>query len=157
MRDLGLVAFLGALMLLAVKRPFLFVLAYMYVDTVSPQRLSYFLLNRVPISMILAALAIGGWLIADKKDFRVAPRQILILVLLGYVTWTTVGADFPVEAWVNGTGCGRLLFAMFALTAHRLRIRSLSLPTLSAATSSSPAGSRPCSRRLWRAQPDGRQ
>ena len=40
MRDLGLVAFLLALLALAVKRPFLFALAYIYVDTVSPQRAS---------------------------------------------------------------------------------------------------------------------
>ena len=93
MRDLALVAFVGALFLLALKRPFLFVLAYIYVDTVSPQRISYFLLNRVPISMIVAALAIGGWLLLDKKELRVAPRQGLILLLLAYVTWTTANAD----------------------------------------------------------------
>ena len=40
-----------ALLLLALKRPFLFTLAYIYVDTVSPQRLSYYLLNSFPVSM----------------------------------------------------------------------------------------------------------
>ena len=45
MRDLAFVAFLGGPALLGLKRPFLFVLAYIYVDTVSPQRLSYILLN----------------------------------------------------------------------------------------------------------------
>jgi hypothetical protein len=138
MRDLALVAFLGALLLLAVKRPFLFVLAYMYVDTVSPQRLSYFLLNRVPISMIVAALAIGGWLVFDKKDFRVAPRQLLILLLLGYVTWTTAGADFPVEAWVKWDWVWKALFFAFFLPftlRTRLRIESsLLFLILSAAT-----------------------
>jgi probable O-glycosylation ligase (exosortase A-associated) len=115
MRDLALVGFLLALLLLALKRPFLFALAYMYVDTVSPQRLSYYLLNSISISMYVAVLAIGGWLIADKKDFRVAPRQGLILILLIYVTWTTAYADIPLEAWVKWDWVWKALFFAFFL------------------------------------------
>ena len=108
MRDLVLVAFLAALLLLGLKRPFLFVLAYIYVDIVSPQRLSYSLLNSIPISMIVAALAIGGWLVADKKELRFAPRQGLILVLLALRHLTTALRRLPGRgAGRNGTGCGR--------------------------------------------------
>ena len=57
MRDLAFIAFIGMLLTFGLKRPFLFVLAYAYVDIVSPQRLSYYLLNSVPISMIMAGLA----------------------------------------------------------------------------------------------------
>ena len=57
MRDLAFVAFLAGLLALGIRRPFLFVLAYVYVDTVSPQRLSYFLLNSIPLSLIIALLA----------------------------------------------------------------------------------------------------
>ncbi|HKX36245.1 MAG TPA: DUF5935 domain-containing protein, partial [Rhizorhapis sp.] len=49
MRDLIFIAFLAAFMGLGFKRPFIFVLAYAYIDIVSPQRLSYFLLNSIPI------------------------------------------------------------------------------------------------------------
>ena len=137
MRDLALVAFVGALFLLALKRPFLFVLAYIYVDTVSPQRISYFLLNRVPISMIVAALAIGGWLLLDKKELRVAPRQGLILILLAYVTWTTANADLPVEAWAKWDWVWKgLLFTIFLPFTLRTRLRieaALLFLTLSAA------------------------
>ena len=83
MRDLIFVGFLLALIGMGMRRPFLFVLAYAYVDIVSPQHLSYYLLNSVPISMIVASLAIGGWLVADSKNgMRVAPRQFLMLILL---------------------------------------------------------------------------
>ena len=57
MRDLAFLAFIAALLTLGLKRPFLFALAYIYVDTVSPQRLSYFLLNSIPLSMIVALLS----------------------------------------------------------------------------------------------------
>src|SRR3546814_1994006 len=75
-RDLALVGFLAALLALGFKRPFLFVLAYAYVDIVSPQRLSYYLLNSIPVSMIVAGLAFAGWLIADdKRHFKVTRSE----------------------------------------------------------------------------------
>ena len=138
MRDLALLAFMAAVLLFALKRPFLFVPLYMYVDTVSPQRITYFTLNRVPISMIVAALALGAWLAADKKEWRFGPRQGLILTLLVYVTWTTVYADMPVEAWVKFEWVWKaLLFAIFLPFTLRTRLRvetCLLFLTLSAAT-----------------------
>ncbi|WNO53299.1 putative O-glycosylation ligase, exosortase A system-associated [Stakelama saccharophila] len=125
MRDLAFVGFLVALLSLGFRRPFLFVLAYVYIDVVSPQRLSYFLLNSIPISAITFGLAALGWLIADdKRDVRVAPRQFLMLLLLGYCWYTTINADFPVEAqfkwdWVSKA----LVFAMFLPLTLRTRLR----------------------------------
>src|SRR6188508_594273 len=66
-RDLALAGFLAAFIALGFRRPFLFVLAYAYVDIVSPQHLSYYLLNAIPISLICFVLALGGWLLADNK------------------------------------------------------------------------------------------
>ena len=50
MRDLFFIAFLGLFGLMGLRRPFLLVAVYAYIDIVSPQRLSYFLLNSIPIS-----------------------------------------------------------------------------------------------------------
>src|SRR3954451_17825179 len=93
-RDLAFVAFLVALLGLGFRRPFLFVLAYIYVDTVAPQRLSYYLLNSLPLSMIVACLAFAGWLLAEKKtDLRFSARQGLMALLLCYAFYTTQNAD----------------------------------------------------------------
>ena len=138
MRDLVFVGFIAALLALGLRRPFLFVLAYAYVDIVSPQHLSYYMLNSIPLSMIIASLAIGGWLIADdKRNFSVAPRQFLIMILLLYCGFTTVYADFPVEAqnkweWVWKS----MIWAVFLPLALRTRLRIeayLLIMTLSAA------------------------
>ncbi|QQV78559.1 putative O-glycosylation ligase, exosortase A system-associated [Sphingomonas aliaeris] len=139
MRDLVFVAFLAAFFACGFKRPFIFVLSYVYIDIVSPQRLTYVLLNSVPISLIAVGLAVGGWALTDKKtDVRVAPRQVLIGVLLGYCYLTTISADFPMEArekwdWVWKA----LAFAAFLpLTLRtRLRIESLLLFMILAAAS----------------------
>jgi hypothetical protein len=82
-RDLVFVAFLAAFFATGFRRPFLFVLAYAYIDIVSPQRLTYLLLNSVPISLIAVGLAVLGWLaMDDTRDVRLAPRQGLIVLLL---------------------------------------------------------------------------
>ena len=139
MRDIFFILYLAALFGIAFRRPFLFVLCYVYIDIVSPQRLTYLLLNSIQISAIAVALAVGAWLaVDDKRDMRVAPRQVLMLILLGYCGYTTVHADFPVEAldkweWVWKA----LAFAIFLpLTLRtRLRIEALLLfMVLSAAT-----------------------
>ncbi|WP_374944673.1 putative O-glycosylation ligase, exosortase A system-associated [Sphingomonas sp.] len=139
MHDLIFVGFLALVFASGFRRPFILVLAYVYIDIVSPQRLTYVLLNTVPISMIAVALAVGGWLLFDdKRDARFTPRQALILLLLGYCWCTTQTADFPLDAkekwdWVWKA----LAFAAFLpLTLRtRLRIEALLLfMILSAAT-----------------------
>jgi probable O-glycosylation ligase (exosortase A-associated) len=131
MRDLFFVAFLGIFFLLGIKRPFLLIAVYAYIDIVSPQRLSYFLLNSIPISAIAFALAAGAWLLVDdKKDCRFSFRQCLLLILLLWCGYTTATADFPIEAahkwsWVWKA----MIFAIFLpLTLRtRLRIEALAL------------------------------
>jgi probable O-glycosylation ligase (exosortase A-associated) len=124
-RDLVFVAFIGALLALGLRRPFLFVLTYAYVDIVAPQRLSYFLLNSIPLSLIVAALAIGSWLLVDDKSgFRVTPRQMLMLMLLAYVGTTTMHADFPVEALTKWDWVWKAMaFAIFLPFTLRTRLR----------------------------------
>ncbi|WP_404368058.1 putative O-glycosylation ligase, exosortase A system-associated [Sphingomonas sp. MMS24-J45] len=139
MRDLVFVAFLGAFFAAGFRRPFIFVLAYVYIDIVSPQRLTYVLLNSVPISLIAVALTVGGWMLADDKTgTRIAPRQALIVLLLIYCGITTRTADFPVDAlgkwdWVWKA----LAFAAFLpLTLRtKLRIESLLLVMIASASS----------------------
>ncbi len=131
LHDLAFVGFLGALMVLALRRPFLFILTYVYIDIVSPQRLTYVLLNSVPISLIAVALAVGSWALVDKKeDSRIAPRQFLIVLLLVWCLITTLKADFPVDAldkwdWVWKA----LAFAAFLPLTLRTRLRIESLLT----------------------------
>lgn len=125
MRDLAFVAFLLALIGAGCHRPFLFVLAYVYIDIVEPQRLTYWLLNAAPVSLIAAALAVLGWAVADDKaGLRIAPRQVLIILLLAYCGITTLTADFPVEAADKWDWAWKALaFAAFLPFTLRTRLR----------------------------------
>src|ERR1044072_8298096 len=138
MRDLAFVGFIAALLALGLKLPFLFVLAYIYIDTVSPQRLSYYLINSIPISLIVAVLAMGSWLLVERKEgFAFSVRQGLILALLAYAGATTLNADFPVDAMEKWDWAWKaLVFAIFLPFTLRTRLRIeavLLFMTLSAA------------------------
>jgi probable O-glycosylation ligase (exosortase A-associated) len=137
--ELALFGFLAGFLALGIRRPVLWVLAYLYVDIVAPQKISWLLLASLPISLIVFVAAFGGWLLADdKRGVRFTFRQTLIVLLLVYCGYTTLGADFPVEAarkwdWVWKA----LVFAVFLpLTLRtRLRIEAAALVmVLSAAT-----------------------
>ena len=125
MTDLFLAAFLAGLLALGLRRPFLWVLAYLYVDIVAPQKISWFLLASLPVSLIVFVLAFGGWLVLDdKRDSRFTFRQLLLVLLLAYCGATTLDADFPVAAvekweWVWKA----LVFAIFLPLTLRTRLR----------------------------------
>lgn len=103
MRDLFLIGFLTGLLLAGFRRPFLFLCAYIYVDIVSPQRLSYYLLSSVPISLIVFTASFIGWAINDDKTLsKPTPRQLMLVVMLLMCAATTFTADYPdaaMEKW----------------------------------------------------------
>lgn len=125
MRDLFFVGFLAGLLALGFKRPFLFVLAYAYVDIVAPQRLSYYLLSGPGLVMFVAIAAMGSWLLFDRKQgLKVTGRQALMILLLLYAGYTTYAADLPLDAafkwdWVWKA----MLFAIFLPWTLRTRLR----------------------------------
>ena len=125
MRDLAFIGFIAALIGLGLKRPFLFVLLYAYVDIVAPQRLSYYLLGSLHLSQITAALAVASWLIADdKRGFGIGGRQWLMLALLGYAGLTTFHADVPHEAVLKWEWAWKAVaFAIFLPLTLRTKLR----------------------------------
>ena len=131
MRDLIFVAYVALIILMAFKRPFMFTLVYAYIDICAPQRLSYFMLNSVPLSLIVFAFATLGFLVSDdKKDVRISARWALLILLLLYCGYTTSIAAQPLFAPQKWTWVWKaLFFAIFLpLTLHkRLRIEALIL------------------------------
>ncbi len=125
MLDLAITGFTLALLALGFRRPFVWVLAYLYIDILSPQKISYHLLASLPISLIAFVLAFGGWALVDEKiDSRFTLRQGLIAVLLVYCGMTTLSADFPVQAAAKWSWVWKaLVFAVFLPLTLRTRLR----------------------------------
>ncbi|WP_296719526.1 DUF5935 domain-containing protein [Erythrobacter sp.] len=131
MIDIVFLAFIFYLLLLGLKRPFLWVLLYVYIDILAPQRIGYSLITSLPVSLIAFGAAFGGWLVLDRKEgARFSVRQGLMLTLLAYCWWTTGNADFPEPAATKWDWVWKaLLFAIFlpfTLTT-RARIEALAL------------------------------
>lgn len=125
MLDLAITAFTLAFLALGLRRPFLWVLGYLYIDILTPQKISWSLLAALPISLIAFLLAFGGWLaLDDKRDTRFTMRQGLIVVLLVYCGITTTMADFPIEAAQKWSWVWKaLLFSIFLPFTLRTRLR----------------------------------
>ena len=131
MLDVALFLTVMAMFLMGLKRPFVWVLAYLYIDILAPQKIGWTLTPLLPISLIAFLLAFAGWAVADpKSEARFTLRQAILLALLVYSFMTLQWADFPVDAafkwdWVWKA----LVFAIFLpLTLFtRLRIESAAL------------------------------
>lgn len=125
MLDIGFLAFLGVVFVLGFKRPFLWVLGFIYVDIVSPQDISWGFLGSIPISLIFFLAAFGGWLVLDSKQgSRFTFRQWLMLLFFALCAYTTMKAAFPVEAAAKwGWVWKSLLFGMFLPLTLRTRAR----------------------------------
>lgn len=131
MLDLVLFTFVMAFLALGVRRPFIWVLAYLYIDILAPQKIGWTLTPALPISLIAFCAACAGWLLADpKRGSRFTLRQFLMVCLLIYCGITTSMADFPLEAATKwGWVWKALVFAIFfplTLTT-RLRIEGAAL------------------------------
>jgi probable O-glycosylation ligase (exosortase A-associated) len=122
--NLFLTAFVTAFLAAGVRKPFLFVLAYAYIDIVAPQKVSWGFLQSIPISLIAFMGAVTAWAVAeDKSGIRFSPRQMLLLLLI-YCGLTTRGADFPDEALEKWAWVWKaLVFAMFLPLTLRTRLR----------------------------------
>ena len=126
MLDLALALFVAGLIALGLKRPFIWVLAYIYVDVVAPQQIGWAIMPALKISLVTFLLAFGGWVLLDgKQGSRFTLRQWVMTGLLGWCALSTfLWADFPEAAaekwaWVWKA----LLFAIFLPLALRTRLR----------------------------------
>jgi hypothetical protein len=108
MFNLLLALFALYLIAMGLRRPFIWVLFYLWVDILAPQKMPFAQLAAIPISLVAFVLALVGWaMFDDKQNVRFSFRQVLMLMLLIYCGISTQTADFPMRRRASGTGCGR--------------------------------------------------
>lgn len=125
MRDLVLLAFIAIFLLMGLRRPFLWVLLYIYIDIVTPQKVGWGLIGELQLSLIAFLAAFAGWLLLDSKQgSRFSLRQGLIAALLVWCGITTLNADFPEAAWAKWDWVWKsLFFAAFLPLTLRTKLR----------------------------------
>lgn len=131
MLDVALFLTVMAMFLLGLRRPFIWVLAYLYIDILAPQKIGWTLTPMLPISLIAFLLAFAGWAFADpKSDTKFTLRQGIMCALLAYCFMTLQWADFPIEAYEKWDWVWKaLVFAIFlpVTLITRLRIEAAAL------------------------------
>lgn len=125
MRDLFILLMLLFLFGAACKRPFLMTLAYLYVDLVQPQQISYYLVNSVPVSMIFGAAAVLFFLIFDdKRGLGFGRLQVMMVIFLVWITFTTFNAQLGDQAWIKWDPAWKaIIFGVFLPAVLRTRQR----------------------------------
>jgi probable O-glycosylation ligase (exosortase A-associated) len=126
MRDIVLLAFVAAIVAMGFRRPFFWVLLYIYVDIVTPQKIGFGIITSISLSLLCFIAAFGGYLLLDTKEgSRVTLRQGLIVALLGWCAVTTYFlADFPEAALTKWDWVWKsLVFAAFLPLTLRTKLR----------------------------------
>ncbi len=131
MIDFVFLGFIGFILALGLKRPYFWVLLYVYIDILAPQNIGYGIIQSVPVSLIAFGAAFVGWVMFDKKEgARFSLRQGLILALLVWCFVTLQFADFPLEARTKWDWVWKaMVFAIFLpfTITTRQRIEALAL------------------------------
>ena len=115
MIDLVFIGFIGFVLMLGLRRPFIWVMLYVYISILAPQKIGYGIIQSLQIALIAFAAAFAGWLLLDdKRGAKFTTRQALMLLLLLYCWWTTGNADFAENAATKWDWVWKaLLFGIF--------------------------------------------
>lgn len=91
-----------ALIALGCAAPFVLALAYIWVDLFRPHDVAPILGQLLPFSLTTAVLAVGAYLVLDRKDPpRLGLLTAMLVVWAGWITLTTLWAQFPASAWAK--------------------------------------------------------
>jgi putative inorganic carbon (HCO3(-)) transporter len=115
------VSFLG----LSTAAPFIATLGYVWVDTFTPQNVAYIVLNQMPVAMIMGVVALGGYLLFDRRSPPpLSAETILMVAMTIWVNATMIWAVAPSSAWEKWDWAFKTLaFASFIPLVIRSRVQ----------------------------------
>lgn len=107
MLDAALFLTVIVMFLMGLRRPFLWVLTYLYIDILAPQKMGWSLMQLFPVSFIAFILAFVGWAFFDRKSgTRINIRQVISLPCCYGASSRCNGRNLRILAWGNGIGSG---------------------------------------------------
>ena len=131
MTDIFFFGFFGLLLAFGLRRPFVWVLAYLWIDILAPQKIAFGFFSSLQVSLIAFCAAFAGWALTDnKRHVRITMRQALLAFLLLWCWITLQGSPFPEPAGTKWEWVWKALFFAiflpFTLTTHK-RIEAAAL------------------------------
>jgi putative inorganic carbon (hco3(-)) transporter len=90
------VSFLAA----GLAAPFILTLGYVWVDTLRPQDVTWYVLNQMPVALIMGVSAVAGYFLLDWRSPPRLTLGTLLTVLIGcWITATMFWAEVPAAGW----------------------------------------------------------
>lgn len=130
-RDLAVTLPIFAVLPLLLFRPWLGVLLWAWIGLMNPHRLTWGFAFNLPFAMLVAVPTLVGFLFTtDRRPFLWTRETILLLLLWGWFTVTSIFSVYPDAAWVKWTEVSKiLLMALLTipLMQDRRRLRLLLL------------------------------
>lgn len=117
-RDVALTLTIVAMLPFCLVRPWVGLLAWAWVAFMNPHRLTWGFAYDLPVAMMIAVCTIVGYPFArDRKPFILTRETLLMLVLWGWFTLTTLFAMYPEAAWAKWQETSKtLLMACLSIT-----------------------------------------
>jgi probable O-glycosylation ligase (exosortase A-associated) len=114
-------AFLG----LGVTTPFVMTLGYVWVDTFRPQEVAWFILNELPVALIMGGGAFLTYLALDRRSPPPLMTPSVVQVMMAiWMTATLLWAELPDRAWVKWDWAFKsMVFAAFVPLVIRSRVQ----------------------------------
>jgi len=109
---------------LGVAAPFVMTLGYVWVDSFRPQEVAWFILNELPVSLIMGGGAFASYFLLDRRS--PPPLQLLSVLQVMFVIWMTttlLWAEVP-SAWTKWDFAVKAVgFAAFVPLVIRSRVQ----------------------------------
>ncbi len=110
---------------LGVAAPFVLTLGYVWVDTFRPQSVAWYILNQLPVAMIMGVAALAGYFVLDRRSPPRLTLATLLTLLLGcWVTATMYWAEVPFAGWAKWDWAFKtVMFSAFIPLVIRSRVQ----------------------------------
>ncbi|MEO3471566.1 putative O-glycosylation ligase, exosortase A system-associated [Roseomonas sp. CAU 1739] len=129
MRDIGLLAFILAMLPLAAARPFVGILMWSWVSFMNPHRLAWGFISSMPLAAMAFGVTLLGCVMArEPKRLPINAVTVLLVVLLACITATSSVALAPPETvWAKWDYVSKIILGLLltaALLTDRRRIHA---------------------------------
>ena len=117
MRDYVLTAFIFGLVPFCLARPWVGILTWYWVGLMNPHRLTWDFAWAMPFAMYIGGATLVGAVFArDRRPIPWNRELILVVILLGYFTFTTFFAWVPDDAWPQLEKVAKIILMTFVAT-----------------------------------------
>jgi probable O-glycosylation ligase (exosortase A-associated) len=116
LRDIALVIILAGLIPVALKRPWIGALGWVWVSAMAPHRLAWGFAHNLPIALMVGGATLIGFLFTkDRKPLPKSPIVLLMALFAVHFTLTTLFAINPARAWGKWSWVSKAYFMTFII------------------------------------------